>query len=131
LRILTYHVCIMGLAAINNVCFTVLLVTYTFVPHFPLALAIPTKDPSVIPTPAKPEATPIARPLKPRLLRPILPRERTVVDRLIDALVGDGPDRRYALICQECSSHNGMALQEEFEYLGKFSSCRVIITEFH
>lgn len=26
---------------------------------------------------------------------------------------------RYALICQQCFSHNGMALKEEFEYLGK------------
>lgn len=25
---------------------------------------------------------------------------------------------RYALICQQCFSHNGMALKEEFEYLG-------------
>ena len=27
--------------------------------------------------------------------------------------------RRYALICQQCLSHNGMALKEEFEYVGK------------
>lgn len=26
---------------------------------------------------------------------------------------------RYALICQQCLSHNGMALKEEFEYVGK------------
>ena len=26
---------------------------------------------------------------------------------------------RYALICQQCLSHNGMALKEEFEYIGK------------
>lgn len=26
---------------------------------------------------------------------------------------------RYALICQQCFSHNGMALKEEFEYIGK------------
>lgn len=26
---------------------------------------------------------------------------------------------RYALICQQCFSHNGMALKEEFEYLGE------------
>lgn len=26
---------------------------------------------------------------------------------------------RYALICQQCLSHNGMALKEEFEYTGK------------
>lgn len=29
------------------------------------------------------------------------------------------PSCRYALICQQCFSHNGMALKEEFEYLGK------------
>lgn len=59
---------------------------------------------------------------QPRLLRPILPRERSLFDRLVDALVGDGPDKRYALICRECASHNGMALQEEFEYLA-FRCC--------
>ncbi|CAL8076902.1 unnamed protein product [Calicophoron daubneyi] len=59
---------------------------------------------------------------KPRLLRPILPRERTVIDKLIDALIGDGPNKRYALICEHCASHNGMALREEFEYLA-FRCC--------
>ncbi|CAH8531258.1 unnamed protein product [Heterobilharzia americana] len=59
---------------------------------------------------------------KPRLLRPLLPKERSIIDRLLDALVGDGPEKRYALICGECSSHNGMALQEEFEYLA-FRCC--------
>jgi len=55
-------------------------------------------------------------PLRP-LPRPILPRERGVVDRLIDFFVGDGPHQRYALICRHCGGHNGMALQEEFEYV--------------
>ncbi|XP_017559172.1 endoplasmic reticulum junction formation protein lunapark-B isoform X2 [Pygocentrus nattereri] len=53
----------------------------------------------------------------PPLARPILPRERSAVDRVIEYLVGDGPQNRYALICQQCFSHNGMALREEFEYL--------------
>uniref|UniRef100_A0A667WPX6 Endoplasmic reticulum junction formation protein lunapark n=1 Tax=Myripristis murdjan TaxID=586833 RepID=A0A667WPX6_9TELE len=53
----------------------------------------------------------------PPLARPILPRERGAVDRVIEYLVGDGPQNRYALICQQCFSHNGMALKEEFEYL--------------
>ncbi|OXB78006.1 UNVERIFIED_CONTAM: hypothetical protein H355_009577 [Colinus virginianus] len=53
----------------------------------------------------------------PPLARPILPRERGVVDRVIEYLVGDGPQNRYALICQQCCSHNGMALKEEFEYI--------------
>ncbi|XP_066522543.1 endoplasmic reticulum junction formation protein lunapark-B isoform X2 [Hoplias malabaricus] len=53
----------------------------------------------------------------PPLARPVLPRERSAVDRVIEYLVGDGPQNRYALICQQCFSHNGMALKEEFEYL--------------
>ncbi|KAM6956646.1 endoplasmic reticulum junction formation protein lunapark-B-like [Aplochiton taeniatus] len=57
------------------------------------------------------------QPPGPPLSRPILPRERGTVDRVIEYLVGDGPQNRYALICQQCFSHNGMALREEFEYL--------------
>ncbi|KAK0130974.1 Endoplasmic reticulum junction formation protein lunapark-B [Merluccius polli] len=53
----------------------------------------------------------------PPLARPVLPRERSAVDRVIEYMVGDGPQNRYALICQQCFSHNGMALKEEFEYL--------------
>uniref|UniRef100_A0A6I8RNN0 Endoplasmic reticulum junction formation protein lunapark n=1 Tax=Xenopus tropicalis TaxID=8364 RepID=A0A6I8RNN0_XENTR len=53
----------------------------------------------------------------PPLARPILPRERGAMDRVIEYLVGDGPQNRYALICQQCFSHNGMALKEEFEYV--------------
>ncbi|XP_067299250.1 endoplasmic reticulum junction formation protein lunapark-A [Pseudorasbora parva] len=53
----------------------------------------------------------------PPLARPILPRERGAMDRVIEYLVGDGPQNRYALICQQCLSHNGMALKEEFEYI--------------
>ncbi|XP_010864394.1 endoplasmic reticulum junction formation protein lunapark-B isoform X3 [Esox lucius] len=53
----------------------------------------------------------------PPMARPILPRDRGAVDRVIEYLVGDGPQNRYALICQQCFSHNGMALKEEFEYV--------------
>ncbi|XP_043245743.1 endoplasmic reticulum junction formation protein lunapark-A-like [Amphibalanus amphitrite] len=53
----------------------------------------------------------------PPLPRPVLPRERGIMDRMLDYLVGDGPANRYALICCQCQSHNGMALKEEFEYL--------------
>lgn len=35
----------------------------------------------------------------------------------MEYLVGDGPNNRYALVCQKCHSHNGMALRDEFEYL--------------
>uniref|UniRef100_A0A8C7WNE9 Endoplasmic reticulum junction formation protein lunapark n=1 Tax=Oryzias sinensis TaxID=183150 RepID=A0A8C7WNE9_9TELE len=53
----------------------------------------------------------------PPLARPVLPRDRCLMDRVIECLVGDGPQNRYALICQQCRSHNGMALKEEFEYI--------------
>ncbi|XP_003447351.1 endoplasmic reticulum junction formation protein lunapark-A isoform X4 [Oreochromis niloticus] len=53
----------------------------------------------------------------PPLARPVIPRERGALDRVIEYLVGDGPQNRYALICQQCLSHNGMALKEEFEYI--------------
>lgn len=36
---------------------------------------------------------------------------------MVEYLVGDGPNNRYALICSHCHSHNGMALRDEFEYL--------------
>lgn len=58
---------------------------------------------------------PMSRP--PSTVRPILQQNRGTVDKLVDYLVGDGPSNRYALICKHCYSHNGMALQEEFEYI--------------
>ncbi|XP_043470401.1 endoplasmic reticulum junction formation protein lunapark-B isoform X2 [Leptopilina heterotoma] len=56
------------------------------------------------------------------LPRPILPQQRSYLDKLVEYLVGDGPSNRYALICRQCESHNGMALKEEFEYFG-FKCC--------
>ncbi|XP_059355507.1 endoplasmic reticulum junction formation protein lunapark-A [Carassius carassius] len=71
--------------------------------------------------PGTPAGTPGAvmgmHPPGPPLARPVLPRERGAMDRVVEYLVGDGPQNRYALICQQCSSHNGMALKEEFEYI--------------
>ncbi|PSN52408.1 Protein lunapark-B [Blattella germanica] len=58
----------------------------------------------------------------PPMPRPILPRDRSYLDKLVEYLVGDGPSNRYALICRQCESHNGMALKEEFEYVG-FRCC--------
>ena len=55
----------------------------------------------------------------PPLPRPVLPRERGYMDKVVEYLVGDGPSNRFALICKQCQSHNGMALREEFEYIGR------------
>nr|XP_046257267.1 endoplasmic reticulum junction formation protein lunapark-B isoform X2 [Scatophagus argus] len=68
-------------------------------------------------TPCSPVPGVGLHPPGPPLARPILPKDRGTVDRVIEYLVGDGPQNRYALICQQCFSHNGMALKEEFEYL--------------
>lgn len=65
-----------------------------------------------------PQGTPMRFPPPgPPMPRPVLPRDRSVVDRFMEVLVGDGPQNRYALICKECHSHNGMALREEFEFI--------------
>lgn len=53
----------------------------------------------------------------PPLPRPVLPRERGYLDKFVEYLVGDGPANRFALVCRQCQSHNGMALREEFEYI--------------
>ncbi|CAG9803051.1 unnamed protein product [Chironomus riparius] len=42
--------------------------------------------------------------------------QKSVVDKMVDYLIGDGPANRFAMICQQCFKHNGMALQEEYEY---------------
>ncbi|CAN9500216.1 unnamed protein product [Ophioblennius macclurei] len=73
--------------------------------------------PTILRTPCSPVPGVGLHPPGPPLVRPILPKDRGAVDRVIEYLVGDGPQNRYALICQQCFSHNGMALKEEFEYL--------------
>lgn len=77
------------------------------------------------PLPQQPPGYPMGRGMPPGgmsrggppLPRPVIPRERGVMDRVVEYLVGDGPSNRYALICRQCQSHNGMALREEFEYI--------------
>lgn len=42
--------------------------------------------------------------------------QKGVIEKMVDYLVGDGPNSRFAMICSQCLMHNGMALQEEYEY---------------
>ncbi|XP_015115483.1 endoplasmic reticulum junction formation protein lunapark-A isoform X1 [Diachasma alloeum] len=81
----------------------------------------PSGTPPVSSLPSRPQNPAIMGPRSP-LPRPILPQQRSYLDRLVEYLVGDGPSNRYALICHQCDSHNGMALKEEFEYFG-FRCC--------
>ncbi|KAM3955961.1 zinc-ribbon metal-binding protein lunapark isoform 2-T2 [Aphomia sociella] len=52
-----------------------------------------------------------------QLPRPLLDKNRSALDKVVDYLLKDGPNHRMALICSECSSHNGMAMVEEFDYV--------------
>ncbi|XP_034947338.1 endoplasmic reticulum junction formation protein lunapark-A isoform X1 [Chelonus insularis] len=90
----------------------------------PLGFASPANTPQQIPYYQPTDRLQNASLMHPRspLPRPILPQQRSYLDRLVEYLVGDGPSNRYALICHQCDSHNGMALKEEFEYFG-FRCC--------
>jgi len=68
-------------------------------------------------TPSRPGTAP-----KQRLPQPVFPQERGLTDKLIEFMIGDGPGYRYALICNHCRGHNGMALKEEFPYMA-FNCC--------
>lgn len=59
---------------------------------------------------------------RPNLVRPVTSQDRSIVEKLVDYMVGDGPNNRYALICKFCYSHNGMAHKDEFDYLN-FRCC--------
>lgn len=42
--------------------------------------------------------------------------QKGVIEKMVDYLVGDGINSRFAMICSECLMHNGMAPQEDYEY---------------
>lgn len=42
--------------------------------------------------------------------------QKGMLEKMVDYLVGDGANSRFAMICKDCLMHNGMALQEEYEY---------------
>ncbi|KAH9496058.1 hypothetical protein Btru_012615 [Bulinus truncatus] len=97
-------------------------------PRQPIRTPLSVQNPSIrsqnnlIMRPNIAPVTGYAVPPGPPMPRTILSRDRGVMDRMMDYLVGDGPENRYALVCQHCHSHNGMALKEEFEYLS-FRCC--------
>ncbi|KAJ2960797.1 hypothetical protein NQZ79_g3814 [Umbelopsis isabellina] len=54
--------------------------------------------------------------MQPPSMRPTQPAQREWYDKLVDAIVGeDGPETKYALICNHCSTHNGLVLPQEIE----------------
>lgn len=57
-----------------------------------------------------------------RPVRPILNKNRSIFEKMVDWVVSDGPDNRFALICRFCYGHNGMSLAEEYETIN-FRCC--------
>lgn len=43
----------------------------------------------------------------------VTPLQRTNMDKLFDYLLGEGPNNRYALICTNCATHNGLIREED------------------
>lgn len=41
---------------------------------------------------------------------------RSAVDRILDFILGDGPQNRFGMICKQCHRHNGMLPLGEYEY---------------
>ncbi|ORZ00340.1 hypothetical protein BCR43DRAFT_485056 [Syncephalastrum racemosum] len=53
---------------------------------------------------------------RPAYLQPQPPHERHWYDRVVDALVGEeGPESKFALVCQFCMAHNGLVLPTEID----------------
>ena len=46
------------------------------------------------------------------------PYQRTWIDRILDVIIGEeSPSSKYALVCQQCFAHNGLASALEFEHV--------------
>lgn len=58
--------------------------------------------------------------MQPPNIRSTQPAQREWYDKLVDAIVGEeGPETKYALICNHCSTHNGLVLPQEIETIRK------------
>lgn len=44
-------------------------------------------------------------------------QNKGVFERLVDVLIGDGPQDRFAMICKECFAHNGRFIFPVFLFL--------------
>lgn len=46
----------------------------------------------------------------------INPNDKSILEKMVDFLIGDGTSSRFAMICKECHGHNGMASFEDYQY---------------
>jgi hypothetical protein len=59
-----------------------------------------------------------------------IPTPQTWLDRLVDAIIGDDRNTRYALICPRCYAHNGLARPDEFDTIRTASLLSLIVVEY-
>lgn len=76
-----------------------------------------TSSPFQRPSSEMPPSSPLKINPQIRTVRPILHQNRSILEKIVDRIFNDGPGNRYALICSNCFSHNGMALPDEIDYL--------------
>lgn len=58
------------------------------------------------------------QPMRPRTPFPIINQQyKGVLEKMVDYIIGDGPQNRFAMICKQCFGHNGMASEEQYEFM--------------
>jgi hypothetical protein len=78
------------------------------------------KEPSIQPIPLEKHIEIASNPIRDNMAFVIPPEpKKTWMDRMVDAMIGDDSRHsKYALICQKCHAHNGLALPDEVLSLG-------------
>jgi len=56
-------------------------------------------------------------PNAPTTVAQVPPGERAWYDKLVDFVIGEGPEHNMAMICEKCLAHNGLAPKEEMEQI--------------
>ena len=56
---------------------------------------------------------------------------RSNTDKLIDFVLGDGPNNRYALICTQCGTHNGLVRDENINIKFRCVYCHHINSKYN
>jgi endoplasmic reticulum junction formation protein lunapark len=46
--------------------------------------------------------------------------DKTVLEKMVDYLIGDGPNNRFAMICKECHGHNGERINFRYKWQNNF-----------
>lgn len=60
------------------------------------------------------------------IVAPAAVRQRTTADKVVDFVLGDGPNNRYALICRSCATHNGLVRDEHADVKFRCLQCGTV-----